>query len=109
MYLEQFFVEGLGHASYLIASEGSHEAAVIDPRRDVQVYRDAAARIGATLRYALETHDHNDFVSGARILSEADGVEVIASATAGCGRGTSWYSVSSRSVCSRPRGTRRSM
>jgi len=83
MYLEQFFVEGLGHASYLIASEGSHEAAVIDPRRDVQVYRDAAARIGATLRYALETHDHNDFVSGARILSEADGVEVIASATAG--------------------------
>ena len=83
MYLEQFFVEGLGHASYLIASESAHEAAVIDPRRDVQVYRDAAARIGATLRYAVETHDHNDFVSGARILAEADGVEVIASAAAG--------------------------
>ena len=83
MYLEQFFVEGLGHASYLIASESAHEAAVIDPRRDVQIYRDAAARIGATLRYAVETHDHNDFVSGARILSETDGVEVIASATAG--------------------------
>lgn len=83
MYLEQFFVEGLGHASYLIASESAHEAAIIDPRRDVQVYRDAAARIGATLRYAVETHDHNDFVSGARILAEVDGVEVIASASAG--------------------------
>ncbi|GAC1696764.1 MAG: MBL fold metallo-hydrolase [Candidatus Limnocylindrales bacterium] len=83
MYLEQFFVEGLGHASYVIASESSHEAAVIDPRRDVQIYRDAAAKIGATLRYAIETHDHNDFVSGARILAETDGVEVIASAGAG--------------------------
>ena len=71
MYLEQFFVEGLGHASYLIASESAHEAAVIDPRRDVQIYRDAAAKIGATLRYAIETHDHNDFVSGARILGDA--------------------------------------
>jgi len=85
MYLEQFFVDGLGHASYLIASESAHEAAVIDPRRDVQIYRDAAAKIGATLRYAIETHDHNDFVSGARILAEADGVEVIASASAGLG------------------------
>jgi len=83
MYLEQFFVEGLGHASYLIASESAHEAAVIDPRRDVQVYREAASKIGATLRYAIETHDHNDFVSGARILAEVDGVEVIASAGAG--------------------------
>jgi len=83
MYLEQFFVEGLGHASYLIASESAQQAAVIDPRRDVQIYRDAAARIGVTLRYAIETHDHNDFVSGARILAEAEGVEVVASIGAG--------------------------
>ena len=44
MYVQQFFVEGLGHASYLIGSDSTQEAAVVDPRRDVGVYLEAAAR-----------------------------------------------------------------
>ncbi len=83
MYVKQFFVEGLGHASYLIASDQTREAAVVDPRRDVDVYVEEARREGLVLRYALETHNHNDFVSGAKALADRYGVTQVASAEAG--------------------------
>lgn len=83
MYLKQFFVEGLGHASYLIASDQTREAAVVDPRRDVEVYVEEARREGLTIRYALETHNHNDFISGAKTLADRHGVTHVASAEAG--------------------------
>ncbi|MCC6180168.1 MAG: MBL fold metallo-hydrolase [Chloroflexi bacterium] len=83
MYLQQFFVDGLGHASYLIGSDSTHEAAVVDPRRDVAVYLEAAAQAGLRIRYALETHVHNDFLSGARAIASALGAEHVASAEAG--------------------------
>ena len=38
MNIEQFFLEGLGHQSYLIADQESGSAAVVDPRRDVDLY-----------------------------------------------------------------------
>lgn len=83
MYLQQFFIEGLGHASYLIGSDETKEAAVVDPRRDIQVYVEAAQRAGLRIRYALETHVHNDFLSGAKQLSQALGAEHVASAEGG--------------------------
>lgn len=83
MYLEQFFVEGLGHASYLMSSDETKEALVIDPRRDVQGYVDAAQRAGVKIRYVLETHNHNDFLSGARQLAQMVGAQHVASAAAG--------------------------
>lgn len=82
MYLQQFFVEGLGHASYLIGSDQTGEAAVVDPRRDIAVYPEAARSAGLRIRYALETHVHNDFLSGAKQLAEATGAEHVASAEA---------------------------
>ena len=36
MHVERFFVSGLAHASYIVASEG--EAIVIDPERSVDGY-----------------------------------------------------------------------
>ncbi len=36
MHIERFFVPGLAHASYLVASES--EAVVIDPERNVDGY-----------------------------------------------------------------------
>jgi hydroxyacylglutathione hydrolase len=83
VYLKQFFVEGLGHSSYLIGSDYTREAAVIDPRRDVDIYFEEAARAGLAVRYILETHVHNDFLSGARALAERCDAEHIASAEAG--------------------------
>jgi hydroxyacylglutathione hydrolase len=83
MNLKHYFVEGLGHASYLISSDGTKEAAVVDPGRDVQTYVQEAQAAGLRIRYALETHNHNDFISGARQLSVCVGAEHVASAEAG--------------------------
>lgn len=82
MYLKQFFFEGLGHASYLIGSDSSHEAAVIDPRRDFDIYIEDARKAGLRIRYVLETHNHNDFVSGAQQLASIAGAEHVASSFA---------------------------
>ena len=43
MYFEQYFISGLGCASYLVGDEGTAVAAVIDPDRDVRKYLDTAA------------------------------------------------------------------
>ncbi|MGE3268489.1 MAG: rhodanese-like domain-containing protein [Chloroflexota bacterium] len=83
MYLQQFFVEGLGHASYLIGSDQTGQAAVVDPRRDIGVYLEAAAQAGLRITHALETHVHNDFLSGAKAIADRLGAEQVASADAG--------------------------
>lgn len=69
---QRFFDEGLAHASYLIACDRTREAAVVDPRRDVDVYVAAARQLGLTLTAAIETHIHADFVSGSRELGRLD-------------------------------------
>src|SRR3954462_5732586 len=69
---QRFFDEGLAQASFLVGSDRSREAVVIDPRRDVSIYLDAARQHGATIVAAIETHVHADFVSGARELAQAD-------------------------------------
>ena len=80
MNIEQFFLEGLGHQSYLITDEAGGCAAVVDPRRDVDVYREAAYRAGVRITHILETHIHNDYVTGARELAAQLGASIIASA-----------------------------
>ena len=80
MFLHQFFIEGLGHASYLIGSDESGEAAVVDPGLDLRPYQELARERQLQIRYALETHLHNDFVSGAAALARRPGVEHVASA-----------------------------
>ena len=46
-------------------------------------YIDIAAQRGVTIAYALETHVHNDFISGARELVAETGCQVGASASGG--------------------------
>jgi hydroxyacylglutathione hydrolase len=64
MILKQFHLESLGHASYLVGSEETGEALVLDIRRDVNPYLEVSRSQGLTIRYALETHQHNDYVTG---------------------------------------------
>ncbi len=80
MIIRQFLASALGDASYLIAS--GETAAVVDPQRDIRPYLHAAAELGATIRFVLETHVHNDYISGGRELA-ALGAEVIAPAGGG--------------------------
>ncbi|UCC63390.1 MAG: MBL fold metallo-hydrolase [Anaerolineae bacterium] len=76
MYLQQFFVEGLGCASYLIGCEKAGVAAVIDPDRDVRRYVDAAASRGLTITHIIETHLHADHVSGNTDLAARTGASI---------------------------------
>ncbi|MFN8525810.1 MAG: rhodanese-like domain-containing protein [Chloroflexota bacterium] len=83
MFVQQFFVEGLGHASYLIGSDQTREAALVDPNRDVTVYLEAARAAGLRISHILETHVHNDFLSGAKAIADRIGATYVASADAG--------------------------
>ena len=65
---QRFFDEGLAHASYLIACPRAREAVIIDPRRDVDVYVEAARAMNLKIVYSFETHIHADFVCGSREL-----------------------------------------
>lgn len=73
MRLTQYRIEGLGHLSTLVADENAGVAAVVDPRRDVDVYLDATREAGLRITHVLETHLHNDYVSGGRELAALTG------------------------------------
>ena len=81
MEFEQFYLGCLAQASYLIGSNG--EAAIVDPRRDVAVYIEAAKAKGLQIRHVIETHLHADFVSGHRELAEKTGARIYFGAKAG--------------------------
>src|SRR5579885_1686516 len=78
--IEQFVVEGLGHQSYFVTDDESRTAAIVDPRRDVDVYLEAASRAGARITHVLETHVHNDYITGSRELAAKTGATIVASA-----------------------------
>ncbi len=80
MYFRQFYLGCLAHASYLIGDGG--EAAVVDPRRDVDVYVDEARAQGLAIRWVVETHLHADFVSGHAELAARTGATIVIGAKA---------------------------
>jgi glyoxylase-like metal-dependent hydrolase (beta-lactamase superfamily II) len=71
VYFRQILHDDLGCASYLIADRG--EAAVIDPKWEIDEYLREAGRAGAEIRHVLETHNHADHVSGRCRLAAATG------------------------------------
>ena len=81
MFIERFVTPGLAQVAYGIADESAGVAAIIDPRRDVEVYQDWAAARRVRITAILETHIHADFVSGARELAAATGATVHISRT----------------------------
>ncbi len=74
MLFERIESKGLAHYSYLVGDRG--EAFVVDPRRDVGVYLDIAARRGCRIAHVLETHRQEDFVLGSIELGRLSGAEV---------------------------------
>ena len=75
MKLKRIETPAISHYAYLIV-DGS-VAALVDPRRDVDEYIDAAAELGASIRYILETHRHEDFVMGSSYLAEITGAKIV--------------------------------
>lgn len=77
MFDQRFFVEGLAHASYLIGAGA--QAAVVDPKRDVEDYLETARREKLEIVAILETHPHADFVSGHVELAQRTGAKIYVS------------------------------
>lgn len=73
MILEQYYIECLSHASYLIGDESTGRAIVVDPRRDITEYLADAAKHHLTIEGVINTHFHADFVSGHLELVDATG------------------------------------
>jgi hydroxyacylglutathione hydrolase len=59
--------EIVSHLSYIVGSKD--EAAVIDPRRDCQVYLDIVSKWGVRIKYVFETHRNEDYVTGSLELA----------------------------------------
>lgn len=74
MFLEVVRSEGLAHLSYVLGDHG--RAAVIDPRRDCQVYLDIARRRQAVIAHVIETHRNEDYVIGSMELTHQCGAEI---------------------------------
>jgi hydroxyacylglutathione hydrolase len=74
MFLEVVRSTGLAHLSYILGDAGS--AAVIDPRRDHDIYLSIAARENARISYIFETHRNEDYVVGSIDLAAASGAEI---------------------------------
>ena len=82
MIFERVKSEGIAHISYFIGSGNS--AAVIDPRRDCQIYVDLAQKHGLKIKHIFETHRNEDYAIGSVELKNMTGAEVYH------GRGLDW-------------------
>lgn len=67
--MKRIFNEGFAQNSYILMDNTSHEAIVIDPHKDIQVYVDTLASMGAHLKYVTETHIPADYLSGVQDLA----------------------------------------
>jgi hydroxyacylglutathione hydrolase len=71
----------LGDRSYL-AHDGS-TAVVVDPQRDIDRVLDLTSRLGVRVTHVVETHVHNDYVTGGLELAKRAGADYLVPADSG--------------------------
>lgn len=77
MIFKQFHLPSLGHASYLVGDEKTGHALILDAQRDVAGYFETARAEGLRIRYAIDTHGHNDYLSGISEVAARADVELL--------------------------------
>jgi hydroxyacylglutathione hydrolase len=75
MIFEKIKSEGLSQNSYFVGS--GFEAAVIDPRRDCDIYLELAKKFEVKITRIFETHRNEDYVIGSLELSKVVGAEIL--------------------------------
>ncbi len=75
MELKRIETPGIAHYAYLLSDGGW--AVLVDPRRDVQDYLEAARALGVCIAYIIETHRQEDFVMGAAHLARRTGAKIV--------------------------------
>jgi glyoxylase-like metal-dependent hydrolase (beta-lactamase superfamily II)/rhodanese-related sulfurtransferase len=73
--IEAIRTAGLGDSTYVLVHDGW--AVVLDPQRDIDRFEAVLNESGADLRLVIETHIHNDYVSGGLDLSRKTGAELL--------------------------------
>jgi hydroxyacylglutathione hydrolase len=66
----------LGNASFVVADTERGVGIVVDPFRDIERYLNLASDLDIKLTHAIDTHLHNDFVSGRRELAAEVGANI---------------------------------
>ena len=82
MFLKQYYLNCLAHASYLVGDPSSATAAIVDPQRDIDRYVADAAELGLQIRHVFLTHFHADFVAGHLELRDRTGAAIYLGARA---------------------------
>jgi hydroxyacylglutathione hydrolase len=82
MILQQFYLNCLAHASYLVGDEHAGVAAVIDPQRDIEQYVAYAHEHGMRITHVFLTHLHADFLAGHLELRDRTGALICLGAKA---------------------------
>jgi hydroxyacylglutathione hydrolase len=82
MVLQQFYLNCLAHASYLVGDERSRIAAVVDPQRDIDQYLAFADAHGLRIAHVFLTHFHADFIAGHLELRDRTGAAIYLGAAA---------------------------
>src|SRR5689334_11268926 len=80
MEIHSFRTPGLGDQTYLLEHDGL--GVLIDPQRDVERFLAGVRERDVQLRWVLDTHLHNDYVSGAEAAARATGAELVLPAAA---------------------------
>lgn len=81
MIVESIRTASLGDTSYVVAHDGV--GVVVDPQRDTGRFLDAVDRLGVTITHVLDTHVHNDYLSGAPALADELGADLVMPAGSG--------------------------
>jgi len=81
--VDLFRASELGNTTFLVSDPESGEAVAIDPLRDVSQYLDRAEQLDVRIKQSLETHVHNDFVSGSLELRAEVGAGICAAEDSG--------------------------
>jgi len=77
MIFRQFYLPSLGHASYLVGDEKTGQALILDAQRNVSEYYATARQQGLRIGFAIDTHGHNDYLSGIIEVAARGDVELL--------------------------------
>ncbi len=80
MQIHSWRTPGLGDQTYLLEHDGM--GVLVDPQRDIDRFMETTRDRDLQIRWVLETHLHNDYVSGAEEFTKSVGGELVLPAAA---------------------------
>lgn len=73
----------LGDATYVLVA--GDQAVVVDPQRDIDRFLEIVEDHGVSITHVLETHMHNDYISGGKALAARTGADLVLPAASSAG------------------------